>query len=114
MQITAETSGHAVILNLKGELTEDSLQAFGQAVQEHMHGQDQVVDIVLNLEMVPFIDSAALEALLDLRDRLAGNLGALWLARPDENVRQILAITRLDTALEVVDDVQEAVRTAGV
>ena len=113
MQISAESYGHAVILNMKGDLTEDSLQAFDQAVDRQLRDQE-VVDLVLNLETVPFVDSAALERLLDLHERLAKALGRLRLAKPDENVRDILRITRLDATLEVVADVQEALRSIQV
>ena len=109
MRVTTERYGHALVLNMKGELTDDSLQAFEQVVHRELNGKD-VADLVLNLDAVPFIDSAAMEYLLDLRDRLAGGAAHLRLARPDENVRDILRITRLDGALEVVADVREAIR----
>ena len=109
MQITTESYGHSVVLNMKGEFTDDSLQAFKQAVDRELNGND-VAELVLNLEMVPFVDSAALEYLLDLRDRLAGGGAHLRLAKPDENVRNILRITRLDGAMEVIASVHETIR----
>lgn len=108
MNITAETHGHAVILNLEGELNEDSLSAFDSAVH-HYFAEREAVDLVLNLAKVPFVDSAALERMLDLRDGLQESLGELKLARPDENVRKILELTRLDCTFGVYDDVPEAV-----
>ncbi|MDY6914508.1 MAG: STAS domain-containing protein [Planctomycetota bacterium] len=108
MNITTESYGHAMIFNLKGELTEDSLSAFQKAVEHQLEGKE-VVDVVLNMEQVPFIDSLSLEYLLDLQDRLVEHLGQVKLVKCDENIQKILTITRLDTTLEVFAGVAEAV-----
>jgi anti-anti-sigma factor len=109
MNISAESYGHAVILILKGDLTEDVLGALNQAVEHQLAGPE-VVDIVLNLEGVPFVDSAALEYILDLQDRLAERFGQVKLVKVDENVATILEITRLNASFEVFQDVTEAVK----
>lgn len=109
MNVTAESYGHTVLLHLKGEVTEDSLAALRQAVEHHLGGKD-VVDLVLNLEAVPFLDSAAMEFLLELQDRLVDRLGQVKLVKPDENVAKILEITRLAGTFEVFGDVTEAVK----
>ena len=69
MNIAAESYGRAVILNLKGDFVEDTLVAVRQTV-DHQLADKEVVDIVLNMEAVPFVDSACLEYLLDLQGRL--------------------------------------------
>ena len=109
MNITAESYGHAVILNLKGELTEDVLGALDLAV-DHQLESAEVVDIVLNLEQVPFVDSVVLEYLLALQDRLAERFGQIKLLKVDPNVLKILEITRLRPAFEVYQAVAEAVK----
>jgi len=113
MNINAESYGHAVILNLKGELTVDTLGAFQQAVDRQLEGKE-VIDIVLNLEEAPFVDSAALEYLLDLQDRLNERLGRVRFVKCDQNIRKILEITRLDAVFEVFEDVPEAVKALEV
>ena len=109
MNITAESYGHAIMFNLQGELTGDSLAAFMQAV-EHQLKDGEVIDIVLNMEMVNFIDSEALECLLDLQDRLAERFGQIKLVKIDESVRTILEITRLANTFDTYDDVNNAVK----
>lgn len=110
MNATAEIYGHALVLKIKGELNEDSLDAFRQMVQHHMRG-DEVIDLVLDLENVPFIDSAALEFMVDLQARLAERFGQVKLTKCDENIRKILEITRLEGNFEVFDETPEAVKT---
>ena len=110
MNITAESYGRTVLLNINGELNEDAINALRQAVDHQMLSQD-VVDIVLNMEQVPFIDSAVLEYLLDLQDTLIKRLGQVKLANCDENVTKILEMTRLNGDFELFSDVAEAVKT---
>jgi len=110
MQVTAESYGHAVILNCTGDLTADSLDAFEKVV-DHQLAEQQVRDLVLNLESVGFIDSAALEYLLGLQEQLNERLGQVKLVGLDENMLKILEITRLDTSFERCEDVAEAVKS---
>ncbi|RPI59771.1 MAG: anti-sigma factor antagonist [Planctomycetaceae bacterium] len=110
MNITAESYGHTVLLHLKGDLTEDSLTAFRQSVEHNIAGKD-IVDVVLNMDTVGFIDSAGLEELLNLQDKLAERLGQVKLIGPDENIQKILEITRLASSFETFKDVTEAVKS---
>ncbi len=109
MNLQAETYGHAVILICEGELTEDSLGAFKLAVDHQLSGKE-VIDLVLNLEKVPFIDSVAFEYLLTLQERLSERLGQVKLVKPDENILKILEITRLESNFEVFEDLPEAIK----
>ena len=110
MNVTTERYGQAAILNCKGELTVDSVEAFKRVV-EHQLEDNQVRDVVLNLQEAPFVDSAALEYLLDLQERLSERLGQVKLVGLDENLVKIFEITRLDNAFEHCPDVSEAVKT---
>ena len=109
MNVTVETYGQSSVLNCKGELTIDSLDAFRHAV-EHQLSEDQVRDLVLNFEQVPFVDSAGVEYLLDMQEMLSERLGQVKLAKLDENVAKIMEITRLDSAFDRFDDINQAVK----
>jgi anti-anti-sigma factor len=109
MNVTAESYGHTVLLNVKGELTDDTIAAFKQAVDHNLPGKG-AIDVVLNMEAVTFVDSVFLEYLLDLQDRLGERLGQVKLIKPDDNVRKILEITRMSGNFEVFKDVGEAVK----
>jgi len=109
MNITAESYGHAVMVNLQGDLTEDSLDAVKQVV-DHQLSAEGVIDLVLNFEKVPFVDSACLEYLLELQEALSQKFGRVRLLKCDENIRKILEITRLDTSFETFSEVAEAIK----
>jgi anti-sigma B factor antagonist len=110
MNIAVESYGHSVVLNLKGELTEDTLATVSQTI-DHQLLEEDVVDVVLNMENVPFVDSNVLEYLLGLQDRLLERMGQVKLLRCDENVRKILEITRLESSFEMFKETHEAVKT---
>ncbi len=109
MNVVAESYGQGVILNCKGELTADCLDVFKQAV-EHQLEEEQIHTVVLNFEEVPFVDSAALEYLLDVQERQSEQLRKVALVGSDENVRKILQITRLDSVFERFSNVSEAMK----
>jgi len=111
VSVTAETYGRAVVFNIKGDLTEDILASLTEAVDHHLES-DSVIDVILNMEESPFLDSAALEHLLDVQDRLVERLGAVKLVNCDENVRKIIEMTRLDMDFETYDDIATAVKVS--
>ena len=111
MNTTVELYGSTLVLKGKGELTDETLPAFKGDIQHHLAGAD-VRDLVLDLEHVTYLDSAALEHLLDLQDMLAERLGQVRLAGADENVRKILEMTRLDEGFELFAEVSAAVKAA--
>jgi len=108
MNVTAESHGHAVVFTCKGELTADSLDAFARAVDQHLR-EARIHDLVLHLEEVPFLDSAALEYLLALQERLVERAGQVKLVKLNETVAKILEVTRLEGCFERCSDVSRAV-----
>ncbi len=109
MNVTVETYGQAAVLVCKGDINADSLDVLRRAVDGQLVGAD-IRDLVLDLAEVPFMDSACLEYLLELQERLSERLGQVKLARPDENVRKVFEITRLDNAFEAYSEVAQAVK----
>ena len=109
MNINAESFGQVVLLIVKGEMTADDLAALS-AVVDHQLALEDVIDIVFDMQEVPFVDSATWEFFLDLQDRLAERMGQVKLVRCDENIQKIVEITRLGREFELFDAVEPAVR----
>ena len=65
--------------------------------------------VVLDLQYVPLIDSAGLEALLDSRDECVRRAGTMHIAAPNRLCRDILRVTGIDTQFTIFDDVLSAV-----
>jgi len=66
------------------------------------HGQPR---IILDLRQVSYIDSAGLEALLDIRDRCDEAGGCCKICSPNHLCQDILTATGLDHEFEILDDV---------
>ena len=70
--------------------------------------------LVLDLEGVHFLDSAGLGEIVAARRRCRERGGALVLARPRGKPRDLIALTRVDELVPVLDDLDAAVaRAAG-
>ncbi len=108
MNVKVESYGHALILNCRGELNADGLEAFSQEVEHHL--TEQVNEVVLHCGEITFVDSAGLEYLLELQDRLAERLGQVTLTNLPESIATILQMTRLEGSFEIRADVSEAVK----
>ncbi len=108
MNIQVETYGQVAVLKCKGEMTADTLDVFAKEVDRHL--SDGAVDVIVNMMEVPFVDSACLEYLLDLEDRLRENLGQLTLTNLEENITAILDMTRLSGSFEICDEAANAIR----
>jgi anti-anti-sigma factor len=64
---------------------------------------------VFDLEQVPLLDSAGLEALVDAQDTFAVRGGSLKLARPNALCNEILTVTGVARRFEVFADTLSAV-----
>ena len=109
MKIKATKLGVASYLAPDGALVEESLPSLAEAVR--LERENGTTDLVIDLRRVAFLDSAALEFMLDLATALRGAGGSLRLAAPSQVARDVLAITRIDQSISVYDDVESAGRS---
>lgn len=110
MNISAELYGPCVLIHCKGDLAEDTLPEF-RTVVSHQLQNDEVHDVVLDMAETPFLDSKAMEYLLDLQELLLARHGQVMLVGADENVEKILEITRLDASFERCGSIEQAVKS---
>ncbi len=109
MKISAHDYDYVCVLTLSGEFTADDLDAFRRVVTERTSAGAR--HFVIDCEHLEFIDSAALEAFLDLQDELGRNGGQIRLIALDETLSTILELTRLHVALEAHESLEHAVRS---
>lgn len=109
MKLSYEDHGMISVVTLSGELTADQADAFRRTCQDRF--STGVRHIVLDMEYLTLIDSSGLELLLWLIEELAERDGNLRLVRPDETVRKILEITRLEPRFEIHSTIESAART---
>lgn len=109
MKLKYEDHDKISIVSIDGDMTTDHVDSFRRTVGERINRGTR--DFVLQVQGLTFIDSAGLESLLWLQEAAAEHLGQIRLVAPEENIRKILEITRLQHQFDVHDEVTDAIRS---
>jgi anti-sigma B factor antagonist len=109
MKLSYEDHDTISVLTVSGELTADQADGFRRACQERF--QAKIRDVVLDMEHLTLVDSAGLELLLWLIDEVGDHNGQLKLVNPDEHVRKILEITRLERRFDIHETIEQAAKS---
>jgi anti-anti-sigma factor len=101
MQITVEPRDNDTILHLRGEF--DTF--YCPMLQKEIDGlvSAGVVNVVLNLRLVKFINSTALGAIIKASKILASNGGKLVISRPSAFCRDIIEKVGLDRVVPIFE-----------
>lgn len=110
MEIQERSSGDVTILDLKGRMTlgEGDLLLKDKINSLLLQGQRK---LVLNLEGVPYMDSAGLGEIVRTFTTVSRQGGSLKLLNLTKRIQDLLAITKLLTVFEAFDSETEAVRS---
>lgn len=106
MEITLTSQGNVPVLQVTGDLDMATALQFDSALEEHSHGFHSPV--VLDLTACPFLDSGALNVLLQAVRRLGDSawLGVVGANRNLLRVFEIVALTA-DPRFRVLGDLSE-------
>ena len=110
MQIEERPNGDVIILDLKGKLTigegdellKDKINSLIQQGQKKL---------VMNLEGVPYVDSAGLGQIVVAYTTVTKQGGSLKLLNLTERIENLLTITKLLTVFDVFKTEQEALQS---
>ena len=107
--VVREQDGWA-ILTVSGEID----IATAPSLRERLHGllADDKHQLVVDLDDVGFLDSTALGVLVGVLKRARSEGGEVRIVCTQPRVRKVFEITRLDSAFDLFDAVDEAVRGA--
>jgi len=106
MNLPTEVFGDVVVVHTPEELGEDQADRF----EAFVPGLERT-NVVLDLDNTEMLDSAGLESLLNVHDKLRHQGGDVKIATTNAANRKILEITRLDHQLEVFSSVIDAVKS---
>ncbi len=110
MRIEHHKHGAVTVLRPRGPVTtaEDAarLRAEGFETLGRTLGR-----FVVDVSDMPFVDSAGLEALVDLTRELNASGRSLCLCGAGETLREVLAVTEVASMFSMHEDVQGAVRS---
>jgi anti-anti-sigma factor len=108
MKLSYEDHDAITVLTVSGDLTADQADAFRRACQDRFDAG--IRDIVLDMEYLALIDSAGLELLLWLVAEVTDRSGQLKIVKPDETIRRIMHITRLEGRFDVHESIEAAAK----
>jgi len=105
LRVAVETVGGLPVLRLKGRLV------YGQGFQPLYDAvtrlrQEGHQRMVVDLTAVDLTDSSGLSALLEIKQRV-GPAGSVVLLRPSDRVRASLAMIRVTSMFEIIEDDSE-------
>jgi len=109
MKLSYEDHNTVTVMTISGEFTADQADSFRRSCLDRFEAG--VKDVVLDIEHMTLIDSAGLELMLWLAEEVAERNGQLRLVNPDETVRLILEITRLERRFDVHDCIESAAKS---
>ena len=110
MQIDERVVNGVTILDLKGKIT---LGEGDEALRDHISGllQKGNKKILLNLEGVPYIDSAGLGEVVRTYTTVSRQGGQLKLVNLTKRITDLLMITKLLTVFETFDTERDALKS---
>ena len=110
MQIEERTVGEVTVLDLKGKMTlgegDELLKDKINSLMNQGRGK-----ILLNLEGVPYIDSAGLGEIVRTYTTVSRQGGTMKLVNLTKRITDLLAITKLLTVFETYDSEPEALKS---
>ena len=109
MKIESQKYNDIMVLQLQGEFTAESLKSFEDETSNAF--ASKVSGIVLDMAKVVFLDSSALEHLLELSEKCRENTRQLKIAGLDETCSKILEVTRLLQQFDTYEELTHAVKS---
>lgn len=110
MQIDERLVGDVKILDLTGKMTlGEGDELLRDKVNSLVHQGHK--NLILNLEGVPYIDSAGLGEIVRTYTTVSRQGGKLKLLGLTKRIQDLLSITKLLTVFETYDDEQDAVKS---
>lgn len=109
MKVERQKVGTVDVLRPIGPLIDQDVEAFARMLTERVRSANPRVVVAMN--DVPYLDSVALEKLLEATDELSDRAITLKLAGVSPACREILELTGLSGKFSLFTDVQAAVRS---
>ncbi len=109
MKIERQQVGTVEVVTPVGPLVDDDSAMFCNDLLQRLKGANP--RLVLALQDVPYLDSAAIEGMLDAADELGKRAQQLKLASVSPTVREVFELTGVVGRFQLFADVQNAVRS---
>ena len=109
MEFSEQKQGAVLVFRPNGALTQNDALVFTDRFRAAIG--TAMGKCVLDASEIPYVDSAGLEALLDLSDGMADLGQGLKISHVNETLRETFDLTKTSSAFEYFDDINAAVRS---
>ena len=109
MRINEQRSGAVTVLKPEGPLLEADAASFKQKLMGTLDAS--LGRFVVDMSVVPYLDSKGLEALVEITEEMARSGQALRLCNLNKTVREVLELTDLASMFDHFEDTNTAVRS---
>ncbi len=109
MKIDSLKMGTVDVIVPTGPLVDDDAHHFGHILREKLEVANPRV--VVSLQQVPYLDSIALETLVDVSEELADRAEELKLAQVPQICREAFELTGTTSHFRLFNEVQDAVKS---
>ena len=110
--VTAATEGRVPVAHVHGEIDLSNARRMRDAVIEIV--TDDAAGLIVDLADVPYLDSAAIQALFEVARRLRDSDQALVVTVPSGSpLRRLLKVTRFHEAATICDSIVAAAEHLG-
>lgn len=109
MRINEQKSGAVTVLKPEGPILEADAAALKQKLMATLGAS--LGRFVVDMSLVPYLDSKGLEALVEVTEEMSRSGQALRLCAPNKTVREVLELTDLASMFDHFEDTNTAVRS---
>jgi anti-anti-sigma factor len=109
MKIERQQIGTVDVFTPVGALVEAEAEDFSKLLLERVRLPN--ARVVVSMREVPYLDSGAIEGLLEATEELADRAAGLKLASVPQTCREILELTGVSARFSFFEEVQDAVRS---
>ncbi len=109
MRIDEHKHGAVTVMRAHGPVAGEDAQDFSLRIQRA--ARETLGRLVIDASAIPFIDSAAIEAMLDASDILGDMGSTLKICAANETLREVLVLTGVASSIEQFETVSDAVRS---
>jgi stage II sporulation protein AA (anti-sigma F factor antagonist) len=113
LRIDLEQKGSVLLVRLEGELDHHTAEELRGRVEQKL-ADGQVKHIVLNLELLTFMDSSGLGVILGRYKQVKANGGEMVVCAISSSVKRLFEMSGLFKIIRLEDSEQFALQTLGV
>jgi anti-sigma B factor antagonist len=110
MDILQRRNGNVVILDIHGAISlGESKEKFAR-IMDSLFAQPDV-NVLVNFEGINYLDSTGIGELIGYMNKFIENNRHLKILKPQERIRKLLKITKLDSIFEIYEDENAALKS---